>query len=253
MDTIVLGFFVSATFIGIYEAAWGLASLLATVSSSIQNTLFPEMSELSERDDYERIHHYLNEGLVFSGIFIIPGIFGSLVIGQRVLQFYRPEFGRGAGILIILVLAYGADVYGSQFLNTLNAIDRPDIAFRVNVVFVAVNLVLNVALVATVGWYGAAVATMASTALRFALGYRQLATVIGAPEVPLLELGKQGLAAAIMAVVVSVARPYPPSNRAGTLALVATGAAVYLVLLLAFSTRVREKGLNLLPTSRISS
>lgn len=253
MDTIVLGFFVSATLIGIYEAAWGLASLLAMVSSSIQQTLFPEVSELSTEDEYDRIHHYLNEGLVFSGVFVIPGFFGCLAIGQRVLKFYRPEFGRGAGILLILVAAYGADVYGSQFLNVLNAIDRPDVAFRINVAFVAVNLVANVGLVVAYGWYGAAVATASSTALRLALGYRQLSAVIGAPDVPVAELAKQGVAGAVMSVAVFVSRPYAPNNRTGTLLLVGLGAVTYVALLLALSVRVREKARGLVPAGSVPS
>lgn len=245
MDTIVLSFFVTAGLIGIYEAAWGIASLLGMVSLSIRRTLFPEVSELSESGDYDYIRHILDEGLVFSGLFVIPGLAGAMVIGERVLQFYRPSFGQGETILVILVVAYAADVYASQFLNVINAIDRPDVAYRVNLGFILVNLVLNVVLVWQFGWTGAAVATAVASGLRATIGFRSLSNIMGPPSIPIKEIGLETSAAILMGVVVFVARPYAPHRRAGTLMLVALGAIVYVITLLTISTRVRSKARSL--------
>ncbi|WP_254280366.1 polysaccharide biosynthesis C-terminal domain-containing protein [Haloarcula marina] len=241
MDTIVLSFFVGAGLIGIYEAAWGIASLLGMVSLSIRRTLFPEVSDLSEQGDYDYIRHILEEGLLFSGVFVIPGLAGALVIGERVLQFYRPSFGIGQPILVVLVLAYAADVYASQFLNVINAVDEPRAAYRVNVAFIATNLTLNVLLVWQFGWIGAAIATATASALRAVLGYRTLTRLIGRPSLPLREVGIEVVAAALMTAVVVFARPIVPFRRSGTLMLVGIGAVVYVGALVGLSGRVREK------------
>ncbi|MFC6973770.1 lipopolysaccharide biosynthesis protein [Halomicroarcula sp. GCM10025709] len=249
LDTIVLSFFVGASLIGIYEAAWGIASMLAMASASISKTLFPEVSDISGSEQFDQIRHYLDEALAFSGVFVIPGLFGALVLGERILRFYRPEFGQGTGILLILITAYLADVYASQLMNVINAIDRPDAAFRVNIVFVAVNAVLNVVLVWRVGWYGAAVATAISTVLRTVGGYIVLRSLVGSISVPTGEIAKQFLASLAMAAGVWPVVGRVPAGRPGTLVLVALGAAIYGTVWLALSTRARTKVTGLLPVS----
>lgn len=249
MDTIVLSLFVGAALIGIYEAAWGIASLLAVVSASIQHTLFPEISDLGTDAAYDRVKHFLDEGLVFAGVFVIPGLFGAVAIGERVLAFYSPEFSRGAGVLVLLVFAYWFDVYASQFVSAINAIDHPDVAYRVNGLFIVVNLALNVVLVWTLGWYGAAIATGLSSMVRLVLGYRGLSSLIGRPKVPFREIGLEVLAAAGMAVVVLGMRPMALEGRIGTLQLVGLGALVYGAILVSISGRIRQKVLSLLPVA----
>jgi O-antigen/teichoic acid export membrane protein len=241
MDTIVLAFFVGPALIGIYEVSWNLASLFALVAISVQKTLFPELSELSVEENYDRIHHYLDEGLVFTGVFIIPGLFGTFVLGERVLLIYSEEFTRGVEVLAVLVVARMLAAYGEQFNNALNAVDRPDVAFRINLVFVGLNLALNAGLVATMGWTGAAFATALSSGTMLVLSYAALVPLIGAPSLPLRELVVQVAASAVMALVVLGARGLAPRTTAATVGLVALGVATYLLVLLGASTRIRRK------------
>jgi len=241
MDTIVLAFFVGPALIGIYEVSWNLASLFALVAISVQKTLFPELSELSVQENYDRIHHYLDEGLVFTGVFIIPGLFGALVLGERVLLIYSEEFTRGAEVLTVLVVARMLAAYGEQFNNALNASDRPDVAFRINLVFVSLNLILNVGLVAELGWTGAAIATAISSGTMLVLSYAALVPLIGTPSLPVRELLVQVGASAVMALVVIGVRGLVPRTTPATVGLVALGAGVYLVALLVASNRIRRK------------
>lgn len=245
MDTVVLAVFVESTLVGIYEVAWSLASVLALLSVSIQSTLFPEMSDLSTRQDYDRIHHYLDEALSFAGLLVIPGLFGAAIIGDRVLKIYRPEFTRGALVLVVLVLARALAAYASQLIGAINAVDRPDVAFRINLGFVVSNMTLNVVLVWQFGWQGAAVATALSAALLLGLAYWALTGIIGPPSVPLSELARQALAGATMAGVVLAARQVVPPSHYASVGLVVVGAATYGLVLLGISTRVREKILGL--------
>jgi O-antigen/teichoic acid export membrane protein len=249
MDTIVLGFFVTASQIGIYEVAWNLASVLILVSVSIRTTLFPEISDLGSDERHEEIHEFIGDGLLFTGVFAIPGLVGAAVVGPRILAIYRPEFSRGAGILAMLVLARFVAAYGTQFLTVVNGIDRPDIAFRINAVFIGTNLTLNVVLVAAVGWYGAAVATGVSAAVLLATSYAAVHRLIGAPAIPYVEIGKEVAAALAMGAALWAVRPVVPRDNYLTVLLVGCGAAVYVGTLLAISGRIREKVGELLPES----
>lgn len=251
LDTIFLSFFVGASLIGIYEAAWGIASMLAIASSSISQTLFPEVSELSTQGGYDQVRHYLDEALAFSGILVIPGLLGAVVIGDRVLRFYRPEFGQGATVLLILITAYLADVFASQFTNVINGVDRPDAAFRVNMVFIACNAILNVVLIWAFGWTGAAVATALSSAIRAIVGYWVLGKIISSVRIPYKTLGTQTAAAALMAAAVYPITKLVPPSRLGTLLLAGCGGLIYAVVLLAISSRVRSKAFSLIPAGAL--
>lgn len=241
MDTIVLAFFVTSSLIGIYEVAWGLASVLGMINSSIRETLFPEVSELAIDDEYERIHHYLSEAMTFCGIFVIPGLFGAAVLGDRVLRIYHPEFQAGHGILLILISSYIANVYASQFLSAINALNRPDIAFRVNLAFVVTNMALNVVLVMGYGWYGAAVATAMSAVIMLILSYRSLVSLIGQPQIPFIEIGREISAGLFMAVVVIPFEWFAPTGNYVTIGIVLFGAVVYVATLVTLSVRIRQK------------
>jgi O-antigen/teichoic acid export membrane protein len=240
MDTLVLAipaFGISSVQIGIYEAAWNLASVLAVFGASVSTTLFPAISELSSAGA-DGIESLIDDAVAFSGLFVIPGLMGCAVVGRRVLAIYRPVFTRGYTILLVLVAARLLYVYQSQFTNVLAAIDRPDSAFRVNVVFITTNLVLNVALVAVLGWLGAAIATATSAAVGIVLSYWYLRRYVTIP-IPAGELVSQALAALVMGGVVLLAREYAGAGVAWTVVLVAIGGGVYFAALTLLSRRFR--------------
>jgi O-antigen/teichoic acid export membrane protein len=246
-DTIVLGFFVSSTLIGIYEVAWSLSSLFILVSNSIKQTLFPEFSDLGTDRNYERIQHYLNEGLVFTAVFAIPGFVGAAMIGPRVLAIYQEGFEKGATVLLLLILARTLSAFGEQFVSAINAIDRPDIAFRISILFIVGNITLNIGLVSLFDWTGAAVATFLAASGWAVLSYAALAKLIGRPSIPWIEIGYQVAAAAVMAGALIILLGVMPDNRLSTLVTVFAGGTVYTVALVTLSKRVREKVCSLVP------
>lgn len=245
MDTIVLGFFVTSSLIGIYEVAWTLASFFVLVANSIRSTLFPELSELSSDNQHDRIHHFIDESLAFTGIFLIPGFFGAMALGTDVLRIYSPEFTDGALVLLLLISARTFDAYGTQLISAINALDKPDIAFRINGLFVILNVSLNVILIMTFGWYGAAVATLLSGIVTLLLSYYALTKLIGAPSIPFREIGRQVLAAIVMLSAVIATDQVVPQNHYTTVLLAFIGVGIYLLILLGLSTRIREKAIGL--------
>ncbi len=249
MDTLVLGFFVSSSLIGIYEVAWSISSALILLSLSVKQTLFPHISELDTDDDHDQIQHLFNEGLIFIGLFTVPGLFGAAVLGPRILRIYGPEFTDGAVILLLLIVARIFAEFGSQFVNVINALNRPDAAFRINLAFITTNLVLNVLLISQFGWIGAASATALSSALTLALGYRSLSNIIGVPSVPVREIAFEFIAAILMAAVLVGVLPVVPRSHYLTLGLVGFGSVVYVLVLVSLSERVRQKALELLPVA----
>jgi len=244
-DIIVLGFFVPQSLIGIYSVAWNIGTFLTIFTGSLQSTLYPVLSEISAKDDVQAVKNIVEQSLTYGGLFLIPGLFGGALLGERLLRIYGTEFTQGATILSILILANVVMGYQSQLLNTLNGIDRPDLAFRVNATFVVANMILNVILVYLYGWLGAAVATATSVSISLIVAYRYVSKIIYF-DPPVMAITKQFIAAGIMAGFVYIGLWVENAYRmfnynvVFVLLLIAGGAGVYFIVLLWISHEFRE-------------
>ena len=244
VDILVLGAFVSAGLTGVYVVAYSLAKFLDLFGSALQTTLFPELSKLSAAGETSMIRTLTNDALTYAGLFLIPGIIGSAILGDRLMRVYGPGFEIGAQVLTILLVGILAYSYNKQLLNTLNAIDRPDLAFRSNIIFILTNVILNVVLIYTYGWVGAAVATALSAfvGLTFSFYYTKAYVKF---SVPYREMSLQWVAAFGMGIVVSAARGVGEPlwvaayNTPFVVSLVGLGALTYFVILFVISSTFR--------------
>ncbi len=245
VDIIILGALVSPALVGVYAIAWSIAKFLTVFGSAIKTTMFPEFSFADARDDRETVSKLVSDSLTYGGLVIVPGLFGAVLLGDRLLLIYGEEFVQGTAVLAILIVATLVRGYQKQLVNVINGVDRPDVAFRINGVVIAANVVLNVALILQFGWVGAAIATALSATIGLALSFFALRRLV-AFEIPTGELARQFGAAAGMAVVVYVAREAIETtgvierNVSIVLLLVALGATVYFLSLLGISARFRE-------------
>jgi len=254
MDIIVLAFFVSAGLTGIYAVAYSLATFVSIFGNAIQTTLFPELSKRSASGDSEMVRTLTTDALAYSGLFLIPGTVGAALLGDRLLRVYGPGFEAGAAVLAILLVGLLLYTYCRQLLNTLNAIDRPDLAFRANAAFIAANLVGNVALVYAIGWVGAAIATALSALVGLGWAAYYTHRQVGL-DVPSGEIARQAVAALLMGTVVYGGRVVGEAtlgwvddyNAVFAVILVGLGAGVYFVALLAISKRFRHTVRDNLP------
>lgn len=235
-DVLVLGLFVPSAVVGIYSVAWSVATFLGLFGASVSQSMFPEISKVSTEHDSEAVRDLVSNAIGYAGLVIIPGVVGGALLGDRLLRIYGSTFADGATVLWILVAAVLLFGYLEQCLNALNAIDRPDLAFRVNAVFIPTNVVLNVLLIWRFEMLGAAVATFLSTLLGLAIAYIILSSLVTFPF-PTTPLTRQTIAALIMGVAVYLARaalePGVSENFALVLGLTTFGAAVYFGVLFA--------------------
>ncbi|AGB30908.1 polysaccharide biosynthesis protein [Natrinema pellirubrum DSM 15624] len=243
-DVIVLGFFVPSALIGIYSIAWNIAMFLILFSSSMGATVFPEMSELSAQHDPQEVARLVEDVLSYTGFVLIPGFVGGMLLDERLLRIYGDEFTQGTRVLLILIVAALFYAYQNQILTTLNAIDRPDLSFRINALFIVANLALNVVLVYVYGWIGAAVATALSVTISLVVAYYMLKTLINFAT-PYREIARQWIAALLMGAVVYgilwIENTYRllGHNAATVVALTGLGATVYFLVLFAISAQFR--------------
>jgi O-antigen/teichoic acid export membrane protein len=258
IDTVILGFFVPATLVGVYSVVWGIAVVLMTFNKSISGTLFPEISHADAQDELETVASLITDGIRYNGLLLIPGVVGGSILADRLLLIYGPEFSQGTaviGFLLLAVLLYG---YAHQLLNSLNAIGRPDLTFRINFVFIVFNIVSNVILVQIIGWIGAALATMFSAAIGLMLSFKALQREVRF-SIPKKEIFKQVAAAVVMGCIVYmgywIESTYSiiSQNTATVLILVFIGAIFYFITLLVVSLNFRQTIVRNIPENLLSA
>jgi O-antigen/teichoic acid export membrane protein len=258
VDIALLGFFVSNALIGYYTAAWNIAQFLVIFGAAISQTLFPEMSESAVAEDSDAVSNLLNTALSYAGLIMIPGLVGGTLIGERLLRVYGSEFTQAGVVLSILILATLLQSYQKQFTTTLNALDRPDIAFKINLVFILSNVGLNIVLIVAYGWIGAAVATALSVGISLVIAYGYMDSILEF-TIPVEEIVKQWTAAGIMACFLFALRWVNgrymtiESNLLFVLLTVSSGAALYFCSLLGLSGQFRTTVQDNLPDRMYSS
>lgn len=241
LDVSILGFFVTQSQIGIYQVSWTLAATLWLSSRSISSNLFPEISNLSAEEQIGRVRRIFEDGILYSGILPIPGLVGIALFGDRLLGIYGSEFVQGHATLVALgVLAVSAS-YEGQIQGLLNGLDRPDLTFRINLLFLIANIGLNLLLIPTFGIWGAGVATAAATTVSLVYGWVLTRRTIHV-TVPTAEIGKQVLAAIIMGCVLRwLLSIYTPYRIIEVLIIITICAVIYFAILLVVSPTIRKK------------
>lgn len=251
-DIIILGYFVSPALVGIYSVAWSISKFLRIFSSSLQSTIFPEISKLSTAGESGEISQIVEQSLTYSGLILIPGFLGGVLLNERILMIYGQKFQQGASVLVILIIANLIQGYQNQFLNTLNGVDRPNLAFKVNAIFIVSNISLNIILIYIYGWIGAAIATASSAVVSLFFGYYYSASLLNF-DIPYEEIAKQFFSAIIMAVLIYTLIVFENKHSllaqgfTTTLLLVLLGAGIYFLTLLIISNKFREVAYRNLP------
>jgi O-antigen/teichoic acid export membrane protein len=245
VDILLLGVFVQTGLVGVYSVAWSIAKFLDLFGTSVASTVFPEISHTSAQQSRQDAAAMLEDALAYTGLIAIPGLVGGVLLGDRLLMLYGEEFVDGTAVLGLLILSVLIYSYQKQLRNGLNGLDRPDLAFRINAVFIVLNVGLNLALIWQYGIEGAAVATATSVAVVLLLSHYMLSQLITF-EVPYTTIAQQWIAALVMGATVFGARTaierlaVIDHNAAIVVALVALGACIYFVTLFGISTDFQE-------------
>ena len=241
-DTILIGYFMTDTDVGIYRVALQLTSIATFVTLALHTTLYPKVSYWGKQHDLASVESALARAFTYSLLLAVPVLAGGWILGERLLYFfYGAPSAAGAGALAILLLVQVASVF--MYLQTmcLNALDRPKDSFRVTAVAVTANVVLNILLIPAYGIVGASAATLVTMVLNAALAHRALSRNIRVRIEP-RAVGHIVLAALIMAaVVMAFSFAIPLSNVFLVLAAVALGGLVYILVLLRIDRGIHDE------------
>lgn len=210
VDTLLIGFFLSPLAVGYYELAKQVSAFVVTPAQSLGFSVAPIYGELKSTTSTERAARIYEQTFNHLVLLYLPAVAGIVVVAEPGIRYVFGEEFLGAvpvlQVLSVYVLFQAIDKITNDSLDYLGRARERAIGKGVTA---ALNLLLNLALIPTVGVVGAALSTS------FTFGLMVLYNVYVINEELDVELRKMarfsGLAAVVaagMAAVVFALLPY---------------------------------------------
>jgi O-antigen/teichoic acid export membrane protein len=207
-DRYMIGYFMQTKDVGIYTAAYSLASVLALMLTAIVTVLLPTVSKSYDRSEIDKTKAYLKHSLRYLLMLSIPAAFGLSVLASPLLRILTaPEFV--SGNVVIPFVASGLLFYGlyNICIFIVHLVNKTHLVLALLSISAALNIILNLLLIPQLGIVGAAVATLIAF---IALGI--LAVVIAFRyfkfDLGFAFITKSVLASAVMAFAIWLYKPW---------------------------------------------
>lgn len=160
LDIIMVGLLLGSFATGIYSAASRIATLVSFGLYAVDAITAPKISPLYRAGDTAELQRVVRQSsrlsfasslVLFSGIFIFSGF---------LLNMFGPEFIAGRTALLIISLAYVLNSLLGPVGYLMHLTNYQKESTRIHAVAIVVNISLNLLLIPTIGYEGAAIATV---------------------------------------------------------------------------------------------
>lgn len=163
IDILVIGYFLTASFVSAYELAWQIAGVIALLGNAIMTSIFPQISAWNEEGKTEQITQTVTISIMTILYISIPAFFGTFYLSEDILGLiYGPEYNTASVALVLLVIAMTFQSTRNILTKVLQGMNEEEIVNRASLVELGLNITLNVLLIPVFGLTGAAIATMIS-------------------------------------------------------------------------------------------
>ncbi len=167
MDTLMVGYFRTATEVGMYSAAYPLANSLLMVLSAFGYLYLPLTSRLDADGKHDEVDGIYRLTTKWMYVVTFPGFLTFLLFPGDVLSlFFGPEYTDGGIALAILSVGFFTSAALGRNRSTLTALGHTPLILAADVLTLGLNFSLNVALIPSYGFVGASIASVAAYVTR---------------------------------------------------------------------------------------
>lgn len=124
-DTIILSLSQNQSSVGLYGASYRVLDVLTTFPMMFAGLILPVLTATWAEGNLERFRRIAQKSFDFLIMIIVPVIFGTLFLGERLMKFVAgDDFALSGTILKILILAAGAIFLGTLFGHMVVAVKK---------------------------------------------------------------------------------------------------------------------------------
>ncbi len=222
-DRYVIAYFLGATSVGIYSAAYGLGSVPLMVIGVLGFVLPPTLSKLYDEGRMNEVKAHLSYSLKYSLAIAIPFVFGAAVLAEPVLKLFTTAEIASEGYSVVPLVALSSLFFTTYatMMQIIVLVKKTRIIGVIWIVCALVNLGLNILAVPRLGIFGAAITTLIAYALamglttyysfrefKFGIDWRFIVKCLVASVIMSLAIWRmapQGTSATIQTVIAGVA------------------------------------------------
>ncbi len=240
-DTVMIGYFMNNADVGVYRIIVQFTSIAAFTTTALRGTLWPRISQWNQISETKLIEESLSRAFTYSLILALPLFVGGALLGDKLLYYlYGADFVNYTTLMLLFAVQI-VNIFQYFFTTYLSAMNHLKELFKITVVAVVANIILNAVLIPVMGISGAAVATLITMFMQAILARRVLARsiIIRVERSSLLNIIKASIA---MGAVMGVYRLVVPLSSVW-LALVAVmvGGSVYGILILKYDRKIYDE------------
>jgi O-antigen/teichoic acid export membrane protein len=215
-DTVLIGYFMSNTDVGIYRTAFQLATIGNFTTMALTAALYPRISRWSAEQDFGSVENTLMHAFTWSLILAVPACIGGVLLGDRLLYFmYGASFETGTPVLAILLVLQVLSVFAYLLSMCSGAMNKPELVCISTLVAALTAIILDSILIPRLGITGAAVALLAGMSVHALILYRGLSRSLRISlDIPAVRSiciasGLMGLLVGLLRLVIPISNVFP--------------------------------------------
>ncbi|HJV16872.1 MAG TPA: oligosaccharide flippase family protein [Bacillales bacterium] len=156
LDVLLLGYFLTEYFVGIYTVAVSLGERLSIFSQSFSQVLLPRVAASNIEEDRNKITSILSRTILSLVIFVSVCI---ILFSDIVFRLFLPDYLKSSLLLKLLLPGLTFLTVEKILSNDLAGRGKPELNMYVSFFNVAFNVILNLFLIPAIGVAGAAIAS----------------------------------------------------------------------------------------------
>jgi O-antigen/teichoic acid export membrane protein len=228
IDTILIKLMRSPAEVGIYHGPYRIILTLILIPQSITEALFPMISRLATKSK-DSISLVLEKSFKLMLVIVIPFVIMMISFSDIAIRLVLGEnFIKAIPVLKVFSIVWGIMFFNELFTNFLNASNRQFLATKAMAICLAVNILLDIILIYTFGYFGAVIATLLAEASFSLAGYYFVSKTVGLISWRRV-LPKPLLAAVPMVIVI-----YLLNNAVNQIVSVSSGLIIFVLGLFIF-------------------
>jgi O-antigen/teichoic acid export membrane protein len=161
-DRFFIGYYLGASAVGIYSAAYGIAVIPGFIAAIVMYILYPTIYKLYENNEIEKLKVFLQYSWKYLLVLLIPATFGlSVLSGSLLALLTTPEF-IPEGIYIIPVVSVTNIIVAlyAIYVGILTIRKKSHTILVAAGISVLINIILNIILIPKFGIVSAALTTV---------------------------------------------------------------------------------------------